>query len=37
VELTDEIRAEIDTYADQVSGARAADPNWVSGGREGLI
>ena len=37
VELTDEIRAEIDTYADQVSGPRAADPNWVSGGREGLI
>lgn len=37
VELTDEIRAEIDTYADQVSGARAADPSWVSGGREGLI
>ncbi|OII43672.1 aldo/keto reductase [Plantibacter sp. MMLR14_011] len=37
VELTDEIRSEIDTYADQVSGPRAADPNWVSGGREGLI
>jgi aryl-alcohol dehydrogenase-like predicted oxidoreductase len=37
VELTDELRAEIDTYAEQVSGPRSADPNWVSGGREGLL
>ncbi|MGK9147694.1 aldo/keto reductase [Plantibacter flavus] len=37
LELSDETRAEIDGYAARVSGPRASDPNWVSGGREGLI
>lgn len=37
IELSDETRAAIDTFAVRVSGPRASDPNWVSGGREGLI
>jgi len=37
ISLTEETRSAIDAFAQRVSGPRAADPNWVSGGREGLI
>lgn len=37
VQLTDDDIRLLDTLAARVLGARAADPQWVSGGREGLI